>query len=287
MNKQTTSERVFQVINYIILLLLGFTTLYPLWSTIVQSLSNASTSDIYNMWIKDFTFSAYSTLLQDKEIWMAYANTIFRTVVGTFLSVLVTAMYAYPLSRKEMPFKGFFGILMIITMMFSGGMIPVYLLIKSLHLLDNRLVYILPGLMSAYNAIIMRNYFASLPEAVVESALIDGASERKIFFSIIIPLSMPVLATVALWNAVGHWNSWFDSMLYFNDTSKQTLQLYLQRMLENNTITGRIFQGEDITFTTEGLHAATIVVAVLPMLIVYPFIQKYFVKGITLGSVKG
>lgn len=289
MNKKSKGEIIFAVFNYIFLLLLGLSTLYPLWSTLVLSLSTAADSAKggFNLYTSNPTFQAYKVLIKQSEIWHAYGITIMRTLIGTFLSVLVTAMYAYPLSRRNMPLKRFFSVYMIITMLFNGGMIPTYLVIKGLGLLDNFWVYILPMLMSAYNAVILRNYFASLPEAVIESALMDGASELKIFIKMIIPMSMPALATVALWNAVGHWNAWFDSMLYFNDTSKQVLQLYLQRMLNNSQVTDRVFEGQEILYSDNTMQAATIIIAVLPMLAIYPFIQKYFVKGITLGSVKG
>ncbi len=289
MNKKSKGEIIFTVFNYIFLLLFGLSTLYPMWSTFVLSISTVADSAKggFNLYTSNPTLQAYKVLIKQSEIWHAYGITIMRTLIGTFLSVLVTAMYAYPLSRRNMPLKRFFSVYMIITMLFGGGMIPTYLVIKGLGLLDNFWVYILPMLMSAYNAVILRNYFASLPEAVIESALMDGASELTIFIKMIIPMSMPALATVALWNAVGHWNSWFDSMLYFNDTSKQVLQLYLQRMLNNNQIVDRVFEGQEILYSDNTMQAATIIVAVLPMLVIYPFIQKYFVKGITLGSVKG
>ncbi len=287
MNKRTTGEKIFQVVNYFFLFLLCITMIYPLWSTIIQSFSATASSGGYDLWVKNPSINAYKMLLKDNEIWYAYANTIFRTIVGTVLSVLVTAMFAYPLSRKDMPYKGLFTVLLIVTMLFDAGMIPRYIVYEKLNLLENRLVYILPYAINAYNAIIIRSYFSSLPEAISESAMIDGASELKIFFKIIIPLSLPVLATVALWDAVMHWNTWLDSMLYFNDTTKQVLQMYIQRMLEATTITGRTFEGQENTFTLENMQSATIVISVLPMLIIYPMIQKYFVKGITIGSVKG
>ncbi len=284
--KLSISAKIFQVFNFAFLTLFAFTTIYPLWSTVVQSLSQSGIGRFYDLVIGKFTLFAYEFILTDKEIWTAYGVSIYRTVAGTFLSVLVTALYAYPLSRKGMPLKGFFTVYMVITMLFTGGMIPLYLVIQKMHLLNNLLVYLIPGMMSTYNAIILRNFFASLPSALIESALIDGASEKKIFFSIILPLSKPALATVALWSAVSHWNAWFDSMLYFTGTKFQTIQLYLQRMVSENARTDGIISGLDVDNSVECIQSATIVLVVLPMLIVYPFIQKYFVTGITLGSVK-
>ena len=175
-------------------------------------------------------------------------------------------------------------------MIFEGGMIPNYLLIKKLKLIDNRLVYILPCAVSAYNIIIMKSFFKSLPESLSESAKIDGANDFRILWSIILPVSKPVLATVGLWTAVMHWNAWLDGMLYINDNSKQILQIFLQRIVKEgqSTLLERGITDPDVTsFTPETIKSATIIVTILPILIVYPFVQKYFVKGIMLGSVKG
>ena len=241
------------------------------------------------MYPKEVTFAAYQRVLSGKQLYVTYANTIFRTVVGTVLTLIVTAMYAYPLSRKTMPHKNFFMKYTIITMLFSGGTIPIYIVINKLHLLNNRAVYILPMLVTAYNVIIMKSFFQSIPDGVVESAKVDGASEFTILFKIILPLSKAVLATVGLWVAVAHWNSWFDSMLYIDDKSKQVVQLYLQQIVQKG-LTNDLGDGmsNDINVqTADTIKSATIMVTVLPILCVYPFIQKYFISGVMLGSVKG
>ena len=291
MRKRPKGERVFAVFNVVFLTLFAFTTLYPFIFTLSKSLSTqaAIIKDVYYLYPKEVTFAAYQRVLSGKQLYVTYANTIFRTVVGTVLTLIVTAMYAYPLSRKTMPHKNFFMKYTIITMLFSGGTIPIYIVINKLHLLNNRAVYILPMLVTAYNVIIMKSFFQSIPDGVVESAKVDGASEFTILFKIILPLSKAVLATVGLWVAVAHWNSWFDSMLYIDDKSKQVVQLYLQQIVQKG-LTNDLGDGmsNDINVqTADTIKSATILVTVLPILCVYPFIQKYFISGVMLGSVKG
>ena len=291
MIKRTTGEKIFAFFNVILLTLFAFTTLYPFIYTLSKSLSTqaAVMNDVYFLYPKEVSFAAYQRVLTGKQLYVTYANTIFRTLAGTALTLLVTSMYAYPLSRKYMPNRKFFMIFTIFTMLFSGGTIPIYIVIKNLHLLNNRLVYILPTLVSAYNVIIIRSFFMSIPDSLMESAKIDGASEFTILFKIILPLSKAVLATVALWAAVGHWNSWFDSMLYIDDKKKQVVQLYLQQIVQKGA-TNELGDGlsNDLnTQTADTIKSATIMVTVLPILCVYPFVQKYFVTGVMLGSVKG
>lgn len=291
MRKRSRGENIFAVFNVIFLTLFAFTTLYPFIFTLSKSLSTqaAIIQDVYYLYPKEVTFAAYQRVFSGKQLYITYANTIFRTVVGTALTLIVTAMYAYPLSRKTMPHKNFFMKYTIITMLFSGGTIPIYVVINKLHLLNNRAVYILPMLVTAYNVIIMKSFFQSIPDGVVESAKVDGASEFTILFEIILPLSKAVLATVGLWVAVAHWNSWFDSMLYIDDKNKQVVQLYLQQIVQKG-IMNDLGDGmsDDINVqTADTIKSATIMVTVLPILCVYPFIQKYFISGVMLGSVKG
>jgi putative aldouronate transport system permease protein len=197
-------------------------------------------------------------------------------------------MGAYVLSKPYFPHRNMWTFFIVFTMFFSGGLIPSYLLNKNLGLMNNFLVLILPGLVSAYNLVIMRNFFQSLPEEIEESAMLDGAGRLRIFWSIVLPMSKPILATVGLWLAVGHWNSWYDVLIYITDETKFTLQIVLRRIL----LTGsqEIMEFSATTsemISSEGLKAATIYVATLPILCVYPFLQKYFVKGINMGSLKG
>ncbi len=291
MKKRTTGEKVFTVFNVVLLLIFSFTTLYPFVYTLSKSLSTMSAvmQDVYFLYPKELSFAAYKKVFQSSQLYVAYGNTLFRTVVGTSLTVIVTSMYAYPLSRKYMPNRKFFMVVTLFTMIFAGGTIPSYIVTKNLHLLNNRWVYVLPLLVGAYNVIIIRSFFMSIPDSLMESAKIDGASEFTILFKIVLPLSKAVLATVALWVAVGHWNAWFDSMLYIDDKSKQVAQLYLQRIVQqgsmNDLADGTTSDLQNQTADT--IKSATIMVTVLPILCVYPFVQKYFVTGVMLGSVKG
>ena len=245
-----------------------------------------------HLWPEDPTLDNYTKVLGSKYIWLGYKNTIMRTIVGTSLSLFITAMGAYALSKAYFPHRSFWTLLIVFTMFFSGGLIPNYLLIKNLGLLDRFASMILPGLVSAYNLVIMRNYFQSLPEEIEESCMIDGAGRFRTFISVVLPLSTPILATVALWLAVGHWNAWFDVLIYMTDETRFTLQVVLRRILITGTqqmleSTSTEELNEYIKASPEGLKGAAIFVATLPILCAYPFVQRYFVKGIMVGSLKG
>lgn len=293
MKKLTAGERVFQIFNYILLILLAICCIYPFLYTLTISLSTAAeaTKSGFHIYPREVSFEAYKVVLSNKSMGMAYLNTIGRTVIGTLFALVVTTLYAYALSRRQMPYKKFFTMYILFTMLFSGGTIPTYLVIKKLGLLDNRLVYILPSAITAYNVIIARSFFVSVPESLHESALLDGASELKIFSKIYIPLAKPVIMTLLLWGAVGHWNAWYDAMIYINDNSKIVVQLLLQRMVQQaqatviNTGSEGTIGGSTVMPVT--IRSATIMAAILPILAVYPFIQKYFMSGIMLGAVKG
>lgn len=239
-----------------------------------------------------FSLEAYKLLLGYSPIWTGYKNTIIRCVLGTVLGIFFTALTAYPLSKKELPFNNILTDFILFTMLFSGGMIPTYFLVKNLHLLNTMWALILPGLMGAYNIFIMRNFFRSIPVSLEEAARMDGASWFYIWWKIILPLAKPVLATVALWILVGHWNAWFDASIYITDPNKTVVQVVLRRIaIENqsadmNAIMARMSR-KDTMLTNKALEMAMVVITILPMLVVYPFLQKYFVKGIMVGSVKG
>lgn len=293
MKKLTAGERVFQIFNYILLILLAICCIYPFLYTLTISLSTAAeaTKSGFHIYPREVSFEAYKVVLSNKSMGMAYLNTIGRTVIGTLFALVVTTLYAYALSRRQMPYRKLFTMYILFTMLFSGGTIPTYLVIKKLGLLDNRLVYILPSAITAYNVIIARSFFVSVPESLHESALLDGASELKIFSKIYIPLAKPVIMTLLLWGAVGHWNAWYDAMIYINDNSKIVVQLLLQRMVQQaqatviNTGSEGTIGGSTVMPVT--IRSATIMAAILPILAVYPFIQKYFMSGIMLGAVKG
>jgi len=295
MIQRTTGEKVFNVFNYIILSLLALTTLYPFLYTFTISISTKLAADTVGLHILpewgQITLDPYKLVFRNPEIWTAYGWTLFRTVVGTTLSVFVTCFYGYALSRPNLMWKKFFSTYIMITMIFSGGQIPTFLNIKDLGLLNNVWVYILPLLISAYNTIVARSFFVGIPEALNESAKIDGAGEFRTFFQIIMPLSKPIIMTLALWIAVAHWNSWFDSMLYMTSGKKIVVQQYIQRIVnENNTAAITDFgAGENAAqnLTSETVKSASIMVTVIPILCFYPFVQKFFIKGVTLGAVKG
>lgn len=295
MIQRTTGEKIFSVFNYIILTVFAFTTLYPFLYTFTMSLSTDAEAAKEGLHIlpnfKAVTLAAYKAVFRNPSIWGAYKYTLFRAVFGTLLSLVVTCFYAYALSRPKLPLKKLFTWYIMITMMFQAGQIPNYLNLKSLGLINNILVYILPGTIVAYNVVVAKSFFASLPESLNESAKIDGAGELRIFFQIIVPLSMPIIMTLALWEVVKHWNSWLDSVLYMNDSRKIVVQHYLQRIInegQTNLITNNAIGDESLQQVTgETIKAASIMVVTAPILVAYPFIQKYFVKGVTLGAVKG
>ena len=288
--KRSAGDRAFDWINYLFLALFSLTILFPFWNLFVQSVSSPDSGvvDALQMWPKKFSAFNYKYVLANKYIWTGYRETLIRTIAGTALSVTLTAMGAYVLSKKKLPNRNFWTTVVLIPMFFSGGMIPSYLWMVNLHLIDNRLVLILPVLISSYNLIIMRNFFMSVPEGLEESAMIDGAGSIRIFFSIVLPISKAVLATVALWVMVGHWNAWFDATIYIRDANKLPLQVVLRRILMEGTQQMMDMNSTDTNHVTpDTLKAATTFVCMLPIMCVYPFVQKYFVKGVIIGSLKG
>jgi len=290
--KRSSGERAFTVFNYCFFVLLCIIMVYPFWHVVMMSFSSveATAKGGVFLWPQGFNLDTYSKVFKDPSIWTGYGTTIVVTIVSTFLGTLFTATTAYPLSKKDLPFQKTINLLILFTMLFSGGMIPGYLLIKNLHLIDNRWALILPGLISAYNVIIMRSFFSTIPESLEESARLDGANDVTIFWKIVLPLSKASIATIALFTAVGYWNDYFSSVLYINTKSKWALQAVLRYML---TSTNQAMQAAGVTVTASAnvtaatIKAASVVVATVPILCVYPFVQKYFVKGVMIGGVKG
>jgi len=289
--KLSIGERVFGVFNVIVLAVVALLCLYPFVYTVSISLSTAAEAsrDGLHLYPREISFTSYQMVLTNPNIVTGYINSIVRTVLGTLLTVTASCIAAYPLARREMPHRALITFIIVFTMLFGGGMVPGYLLIKHLGFINTIWALVVPGMLSAFNIIIVKNFFQSLPESLVESARMDGAGEWRILFQIYIPLSKPVLATVALWSAVGHWNAWFDALLFITDDSKQVLQTFLQRIvIESGTqmMELGITDTSVLQFTGETIKAATIIVTILPIICVYPFVQKYFVKGIMLGGVK-
>ncbi len=296
--KKTKGEKIFDTINYILMALLGFCMLYPFWYVFVISLNDGQDSmrgGIY-FWMREFTFDNYLLVLQEGSLLRAYAVTIFVTVCATMVSLLFCSLAAYAVSRKSLPFRRQIMFFIFFTNVFGGGLIPTYLLYRNIGLIDNILVYILPGAISFYNILLIKTYFSNnIPEALSEAASIDGAGESRIFFTIYMPLAKPILATITLFVAVGKWNDWFTGTYYIDNDNLITLGTLLRKMtvelnLENITEQQEAFNNATMSsassVTSTSFKMATLMLTTLPILFAYPFLQKYFVKGVAVGSIK-
>lgn len=284
--KRSIASRLFDAGNYTFLGLLSVITFYPLWREIAISLSSkeeALRGGLF-LWPRQFTWSAYVHILDMSYIWSAYANSIFITAAGTLLSLLFTSATAYPLAKRTLPWRKWFSFYVLFTMIFNGGLIPTYLVVRELHLVNTIWALIVLNLISAFNVIIMISFIRTLPDELEESATMDGANPVRIFFTIIIPLCKPVLATLALWIAVGLWNNFYQAFIYLNDKSLTTLPVLLRLIIIGQEEAALLGQANDAA--TESVIAATIMVSLLPILAVYPFLQRYFIKGALLGSIK-
>ncbi|NRF95307.1 carbohydrate ABC transporter permease [Paenibacillus frigoriresistens] len=278
------------------MLIVGIVTLYPFLNVLAISFNDATDSvrgGIY-IWPRVLTIQNYKEIFQYHNLLVAARNSVLRSVIGTGIGVFSAAMVAYVLSRKDFIARKIFSLMFVLTLYVSGGLIPVYMLMRDLHLTKSFWVYILPSLVNAWNIFVIRSYIEGLPVSLQESAKIDGANDATIFFKIILPLCKPVLATIALFVAVGQWNSWFDTFLYnSNSDYLSTLQYELMKILANTNAgsssqdifrTGNAEQATRVS--PESIRMAITIVAAAPIVIVYPFLQKYFVKGLTLGAVK-
>lgn len=284
---KSKSYRIFQVVNTIIMILVVFATLYPFWYLVVQSFSNeaAVTGGEITFFPIGFNINTYKYILSDKSFFRYYGNTIIYCALGTFISVIGTALLAYPLSKPRLRLNKFFTPFVIFTMYFAGGMIPNYILIAQwLGLRDSMWAIILPGAISTFNLLLMRSFFAGLPEELEEAAGIDGMNTYGIFVKIILPLSKPIIATMALFYLVGMWNEWFGPFLYLDDDAKWPVALYIRRLVVGATMVDANSEASNIQAT---IKSAAMVVTSLPIICVYPFVQKYFVQGMTMGAVKG
>ncbi len=286
---ESRSDKVFSVVVYVILTIFGLSIILPFFNLLATSLSDpvAVSNGMISFLPVRFTTGAYRFVINNTQFWNGFRTTVIVTAVGTLGSLVVTTLAAYPLSIKKFRGRKFFLILFIITMLFNGGLIPNYILITALGLQDSLGALILPGLISTYNMLLIKNYFETLPESLYESAKIDGAGELRIFISIVLPLSLPTLATIALFYAVGYWNAYFNGMLYISTPSKMPLQTYLQTLLNMAYIPAHELPPEVAnSLSTDSIRAASIFTATLPILILYPFLQRFFVKGLVLGSDK-
>lgn len=283
---------LFDVIKWIILILFVIVTLYPVLNTLAVSFNDGLDTIRGGIYLlpRKFTWQNYQTVLRKDSLKIATVVTVARTVIGTVVQLFVTAMLAYIVSRKEFVFKKFLTIIYVLTMYVNAGLIPGYLLIKNLGLLNSFWVYIIPGMVSAFNMIVIRTFMNGIPDSLAESAEVDGAGHMRIFIQIILPLCKPVLATVALFIAVGQWNSWFDAMLYnsFNE-NLTTLQYELMKLLSSvSSQSGNIdaLKHTGSMVTPMSVRAATTIVTSIPIICLYPWLQRYFVAGLTIGGVK-
>ena len=287
--KQSVGERTFELFNTLFMIILMLIMLYPLLFVAFASLSSPSLMISHKgllLWPKGFSLESYKAILNYKMIFISYKNTIIYVAAGTLINVVMTALAAYGLSRKGVLLSNGIMFLITFTMFFGGGLIPSYLLIKDLGLINSRWALLLPGMIGTTNLIIMRTSFKAIPVSLEESARLDGANDFVILFRIIIPLSMPVIAVMTLYYGVGHWNSWFNAMIYLQDRNLFPLQLILREILIDNSTDVIELESNDSEPIAETIKYATIMVATIPILFIYPFIQKYFVKGVMIGAIK-
>jgi putative aldouronate transport system permease protein len=294
--KRPILSRLFNALNVFLLGMLSLSIVLPLLNILVLSFNGGKDTAMGGVyfWPRAFTFNNFIEVFSDNRIINGYLITVSRTVLGTAASVLLTAMAAFALKKKDLPGRTPALFLIFFTMLFSGGIIPNYMLIKGIGLKNNFLVYIIPGLYSAWNIIIMRTFFEGISVSLEESATIDGAGYFRIFFQIILPLSKPVIAVVALFNGVGQWNDWFSGAFYVQDSALKPVSTILQEMLTQQMKLKNLMTNSNMSaiaaqrqVTGDSLKMATVVVTMVPIMMVYPFIQKYFAKGVMIGAVKG
>ena len=289
---KTWGDRVFDVIIYTLLILITVATLYPCWYVVMASVSDPVA--LYNgskllLWPRGFSLEAYKLILQHAMLWMSYGNTLIYVGASTVLGLSLTIMASYVLSRSYMPGKNIFLTMITITMFFGGGLIPTYLVVVSLGLVNTRWAMILPGLLSTYNIIMMMTYFRGIPASLEESARIDGANDWVILIKIMIPLALPVIAVIALYIIVANWNSYIPATIYLRDRKLFPLQVILREILISGTsnLDTETSGYDNFSAYSEAVKYATIIASTIPVLCIYPFLQRFFVKGVMLGAIKG
>ena len=287
------SDRLILGVGYFALGLFVLAIISPLVYVVAASFMdpNVLNSQGISFDFKKWTLDAYRRVLENEMIWRGFFNSFFYSTAFTVISVFITLLAAYPMSKKDFVGRGFFNVIFIITMFFGGGLIPTFILINQLHLVNTIWAILIPGAFNVWNMILARTYYQSIPKELREASALDGASELQHFFKIMIPVCKPIIAVLALWSFVGMWNSYFDALIYLNDADLQPLQLVLRSILVQNTpqpgMIADIQSTAEMAKVAELLKYATIVVSSLPLLIMYPFFQKYFDQGIMVGSVKG
>ena len=293
--KETKSQKVFQVCNYIFLSLFGLATFYPFWYVLVASFNQGrdfTRGGVY-LWPRAFTLENYGMAFEDDRIFTSLGISVSRTLIGVVLGLFFTALVAYAVSVKTMPGRTVFTFFFYFTTIFGGGMIPYYMLLSDLGLTKSFWLYILPSIYSFFNFLLMRTNFDTIPNELRESAQLDGAGDVRILFQIYVPLSTPIIATLALFIGVGHWNDWFTAAYYQTKQELWPAATLLQRLLSEATASSTIKVGQETniatlqSYTSQSLQMAFVMLLTMPIVVVYPFLQKYYVKGVMVGSVKG
>lgn len=295
LKRRSIGSILFDIFNYAFLTLFCITILYPFWNMFLLSFSDQkeAVSLGIRLWNDHWDASAYKYIFEYKDIVQAYCNTILKTVVGTLIALLLCFLAAYPLSKKDLPGRNIITLFFLFTMFFHGGMVPSYLLVKNLGLINSLWALILPVAFSTYNMIIMRNFIMSIDKGLEEAALIDGAGYFNLAFRVILPLLKPVMATIALWTIVSHWNAWFDCMIYITDPDKKVLQLVVRDLVVSVSNASKNIDMMDfnmlnnVQLHSANVTSAAVLITIGPIVLVYPFLQKYFVKGVMVGSLKG
>lgn len=292
--QRSRDDKLFYSISYAFVILLTLIVLYPLIFIVSASFSsaNAVSSGRVVLFPVEPSVMGYQRVFENERVWTGYANTILYTGLGTLINVFMTLICAYPLARKKLPHKGFFTFLFTFTMLFSGGMIPSYLVMRDLKILNTVWVMVLPGAIGISQMIVTRTFLRStIPDELLEATQIDGCNDFRFFTMFVLPLSKAVIAVIAMQYAIGHWNSYFNAMIYLSDSSKYPLQIFLREILIMNDIDTSDIVDEELAIAMQGmadlLKYSLIVVATAPILCIYPFVQKYFVKGVMMGSLKG
>ncbi|MCM3439671.1 carbohydrate ABC transporter permease [Metabacillus halosaccharovorans] len=288
--KESKQYKIFKVFNVSILIIIVFCTLYPFLNVIAQSFSSEAyiNAGKVTLFPRGFNIDTYKTIAQDSMFWINYKNTVVYTVVGTAISMFFTTIFAYALSKKRLVGRKFLTFFAVFTMFFNGGLVPNYVLINSLGFGNSIWAIVIPGAISVYNMLIMKSFFENMPEELEEAASIDGLNTYGILLKIVLPLSKAVIATMILFYAVGHWNSWFPAFLYLDQKELFPVTMYLRNMIAG--VTGATSAGassaDNLTQISANIKSVTMVLTILPILTIYPFVQKYFVSGVMLGSVK-
>lgn len=291
---RTPGEWVLDIVKVVFLAFVVVVTVYPFWNIFIISINDATDAIRGGLYFlpRKLSLSSYAEILGRSTFLASIKVSVARTLIGTPVAVLVTAMLAYPLSRKDLVGRKFWNLLFVFTMYFGGGLVPYYMVLKGIHMLNTFWVFIFPMMMSVYNMILIRSYIESMPDSLFEAAKIDGANDLVVFVKMVIPLSKPILMTVALFVAINQWNSWFDAYLYTSDQALKPMQSILVEILNQYQTGASTSQAMSnakagVTVTPDSIRMAATMVATLPIIMVYPFVQKYFVKGIMLGAVKG